>query len=192
MGMLNTWFSIWLQRLSVFLLLGFNPVLGQTISLLKDEALLQQRDCVRYCLGGEDNFEDLQNFLGCPDTNVCLCREDIRPSASAALETCIRSVYTTCKSGTDMRRLLRYTIDIARSRHLLRRRRTLHRQTVERRLSLNLRLLLRLRCQNRQVRIKYLHRAQVSGSSSLPPRVYSSLSAPLRRHPDRRQIRYRT
>lgn len=101
MGMLNTWFSIWLQRLSVFLLLGFNPVLGQTISLLKDEALLQQRDCVRYCLGGEDNFEDLQNFLGCPDTNVCLCREDIRPSASAALETCIRSVYTTCKSGTD-------------------------------------------------------------------------------------------
>ncbi|KAH7092284.1 hypothetical protein FB567DRAFT_235494 [Paraphoma chrysanthemicola] len=70
-------------------------------NIISDSDLARQRDCVRLCFGY--NFQvPIWGAIGCPDDDSCMCRPDLRPSASSRLSYCILTQYKTCSDGTDI------------------------------------------------------------------------------------------
>lgn len=92
--------STWL----ILIVLPF--ITAQTVSLNSDSALLQQRDCVQYCMEGSGagfGHEDIVQAVGCGQSRVdsCFCRADLRPQASSYLSSCLYTDVHSCSDPTD-------------------------------------------------------------------------------------------
>lgn len=97
-GELSTRFNL----LAAFPLLHlFASQVTAQISILSDTQLGNQRDCVRGCFGLLGH-RALWDSIGCPNANSCLCRPDMRASASSRLSYCILTEWKTCTDGTDI------------------------------------------------------------------------------------------
>ncbi|OCL00702.1 uncharacterized protein K441DRAFT_650126 [Cenococcum geophilum 1.58] len=74
-----------------------------TISIAQYSGLLQQRNCVYTCIVGSGlgGHQDLQCAIGCQNANSCLCREDLRPTASSYLSSCIYTDFPSCSDAPD-------------------------------------------------------------------------------------------
>jgi hypothetical protein len=81
-----------------FVLIILPLIAAQTISLGSDSAILQQRDCVQYCIGTSGY---LVETLGCSKARLdsCLCRADLRPGASSYITYCLST--RSCANPTD-------------------------------------------------------------------------------------------
>ncbi|KAF2117111.1 hypothetical protein BDV96DRAFT_644545 [Lophiotrema nucula] len=72
-----------------------------TLSLVDDPGLSQQRDCVQKCLdGGGYDGDTLWYELGCTNDS-CFCREDLRPSASSIVKSCLVTKWLSCTQSAD-------------------------------------------------------------------------------------------
>lgn len=85
--------------ISFFILHHF--IWSTVANILSDSDLAIQRGCVRNCFGHNYNIA-LWDAVGCPDNDSCMCRPDLRASASNRLSYCILTYYKTCSDGTDI------------------------------------------------------------------------------------------
>jgi len=74
-----------------------------TIPIAQYSGLSQQRNCVYTCIAGSGpgGYPDLQCAIGCQNANSCLCREDLRPTASSYLSSCIYTDFPSCSDAPD-------------------------------------------------------------------------------------------
>lgn len=95
-GLLN------LPLFSLVLLLIPLATTTDTISIAQYSGL-QQRNCVYTCIAGSGpgGHPDLQCAIGCQNANSCLCREDLRPTASSYLSSCIYTDFPSCSDAPD-------------------------------------------------------------------------------------------
>jgi len=84
-----------------------NP--SATISISKDQAMIQQPDCVQWCMLGNDlnvgGHESIVDALDCTNAqfNSCFCRAEVRSVASSYVSSCLTTDATSCTYPAEYR-----------------------------------------------------------------------------------------